>query len=82
MHRARHDHASKVIANAKVLSCTKPQMTLRITIQVIDISVWKLPFITVGRPIGQDDMVAIPREILESVPLTSTEAGKSGKKMA
>ena len=58
MHRARHDHASKVIANAKVLSCTKPQMTLRITIQVIDISVWKLPFITVGRPIGQDDMVA------------------------
>ncbi len=31
---------------------------------------------------GQGDMVAIPREILESVPLTSTEAGKSGKKMA
>jgi hypothetical protein len=31
---------------------------------------------------GQDDMVAIPREILESVPLTNTEAGKSGKKMA
>jgi hypothetical protein len=31
---------------------------------------------------GQDDMVAIPREILKSVPLTSAEAGKSGKKMA
>ena len=47
IHGAFHDHAREVIANAKMLACAKPQMSLRIAVKIEIVSIRKLAFIPV-----------------------------------